>query len=194
MKILEKSNSDWTTSKMKRNAVKLLKFNKNLTKFKTYQNYTYKKTNFSKFLIPLGVAAFVVVAKDFENFLPWLEAKSKEEPQDTVISGMHGNCGVAVIKLKDQKDFEEFAKICSTFPQTVEKYMPNYDKEEELKPILVGIGFDTTTWKKFSESKKISTEGLQVYKERKGQFGDLPKTEGEVENSFFLKKFRLFYT
>eukprot|EP01080_Neovahlkampfia_damariscottae_P002951 gene2951-4961_t len=166
---------------MKKNAAQLFKLNRSLTQFRNYQRYTYKSFNFAKYLLPisLGVAGLVIM-KDYEKFFPTLEAKAKPEPQDSVISGMHGNCGVVVIKLKNSTDFETMVKLCSKYPELVEKLTPKYDEEEELKPVLFGIGFDTTTWKKYSSKKKSVPEGLDLYKERKGQYGDLPKTEGEI--------------
>ena len=173
---------------MKKNSVQLFKINRNVIRFKSYQRYNYNSFNFSKYLLPvsLGIAGLIVM-KNYEKFFPKIEAKVKEESQDSVISGMHGNCGVVVIKLKNSSDFDSIIKLCSKYPEIIEKLTPKYDEEEDLKPILFGIGFDTTTWKKYSEKKRTTPEGLDVYKERKGQFGDLPKTEGEVKlNNFFF--------
>jgi putative iron-dependent peroxidase len=99
---------------------------------------------------------------------------SDTKPQTSVISEMHPQCCVCVIKIKNPQDFPKFAKLSSQLPTIVKKLAPK--SSTDLPSILAGVGFGTAVWNEF----KGNTPGLGPYKTREGKLGSLPYTPYDI--------------
>jgi len=93
-----------------------------------------------------------------------------QQVQPTVVSGMHEQCGVAVIKLKNlDKNLDEVLDKISSVQKQVNKLAPKMKSDDIIPTVLAGIGFDTKFWKQICEKKKIGLpDGIGDYKPRTG--------------------------
>ncbi|KAM3134436.1 hypothetical protein pb186bvf_013402 [Paramecium bursaria] len=90
--------------------------------------------------------------------------------QNTIATDCHPNCAVVVIKLKNQnpqtlKAIKSIIDIENKFPKT---------EDQELQPVLIGVGFQTKYW------EKLSNKTQPDYEPRVGQYGNLPYGQGDL--------------
>jgi len=78
-----------------------------------------------------------------------------QEVQPTVVSGMHEQCAVAVIKLKNlDKNLDEVLQRIANFQKEVAKFAPKMKQDDIIPTVLAGVGFDTKFWSETIVAKK----------------------------------------
>jgi putative iron-dependent peroxidase len=102
------------------------------------------------------------------------EPPSEKLAQPTVITGNLVAGGFLIIHLNKNADLKKVAAVASSLPSIATEVA-------EGDPIYAGVAFGTKTWEQVAKLSNLqSPSNLSHHKERKGSYGGIPNSGGDI--------------
>jgi len=135
----------------------------------------------------LGVGAMLAGltwynSKDNEKHSAWAaEPPAANLAQSTNVSGVHPQGAFVIITLSKDANYRQVSKAIGKLPALIKQLSPDDPKAGELPAVMAGVAFGTNLWEPIAKLYKFPLPAnFGHHVGRKGVFGDMPATGGDI--------------
>jgi len=120
--------------------------------------------------------------KDNENKQSWAaEPPAANLAQSTAVTGCHPQGAFVIITLSKDANYRQVSKAIGKLPALIKQLSPDEPKAGELPGVMAGVALGTNLWESISKLYKFPLPAnFGHHSGRKGTFGDMPATGGDI--------------